>query len=218
MRVMVIYAHPLDDSFNAVLHRTIVTALRDSGHSVDDCDLYAEGFNPVLGADERRRYHDESRNQAPVQGYVDRIMAAEALVFCHPTWCFGLPAILKGFLDRVFMPGVSFTLENGKARPALTHIKHIAAVVTYGRPRYMVRWMADPPRRIYTRYLYWLTGKKASRTYLPQYHMNVATEASCKRFIAKVDKAMRRFGNGPSPSKGLTLGLRIWSVFRGAGT
>lgn len=194
MRVMVIYAHPLDDSFNAALHRTVVAALRDCGHEVDDCDLYAEGFNPVLGADERRHYHDETRNQAPVAGYVARLQAAEALVLCHPTWCFGLPAILKGFLDRVLMPGVSFTLDDGKVRPALTHIRHLAAVVTYGRPRYMVLWMADPPRRILTRYLYWLTGKRATRTYLAQYDMNVASEAVRKRFIAKVDAAMRRLG------------------------
>ncbi len=194
MRVMVLFAHPLDDSFNAALHRTVVTALRESGHDVDDCDLYAEGFNPVMSAEERRHYHDLSRNRAPLAGYVDRLLAAEALVLCHPTWCFGLPAILKGFLDRVMMPGVSFNLVDGKALPALTHIRHLAAVVTYGRPRYMAMWMGDPPRRILTRYLYWNTGRKATRTYLAKYHMNVATEAGCKRFLAHVDDRMRRFG------------------------
>ena len=110
MRIMVVFAHPLDDSFNAALHRTVVNALRECGHHVDDCDLYAEGFNPVLGAEERRHYHDETRNRAAVAGYVERLLEAEALVLCHPTWCFGLPAILKGFLDRVLMPGVSFHL------------------------------------------------------------------------------------------------------------
>jgi len=194
MRILVLFAHPLDDSFNAALHRTIVTALRESGHEVDDCDLYAEGFNPVMSAEERRHYHDETRNRSPVAGYVERLLAAEALILSHPTWCFGLPAILKGWFDRVLMPGVSFTLENGKARPALTHIKHLGSVVTYGRPRTMALWMGDPPRRMMTRYLYWLTGKRATRTYLAQYHMNVATEAQCKRFLARVDAAMRRFG------------------------
>ena len=194
MRIMVVFAHPLDDSFNAALHRTVVNALRECGHHVDDCDLYAEGFNPVLGAEERRHYHDETRNRAAVAGYVERLLEAEALVLCHPTWCFGLPAILKGFLDRVLMPGVSFTLQDGKALPALTHICHLAAVVTYGRPRYMAVWMGDPPRRILTRYLYWLTGKRATRTYLAKYHMNMAREADCKRFLARVDQRMRRFG------------------------
>jgi putative NADPH-quinone reductase len=61
MRVMVIFAHPLEDSFNAALHRTVMTALHESGHQVDDCDLYAEGFNPVLGAEERRYYHATRR-------------------------------------------------------------------------------------------------------------------------------------------------------------
>jgi putative NADPH-quinone reductase len=194
MRIMVIFAHPLDDSFNAALHRTVVTALRACGHDVDDCDLYADSFNPVLSADERRHYHDETRNRAPAVEYVNRIMAAEALVLCHPTWCFGPPAILKGFLDRVLMPGVSFTLDDGKVRPALTHIKHLAAVETYGRPRYLALWMGDPPRRILTRYLYWLTGKRATRTYLARYHMNVASESQRKRFPAWVDERMRRFG------------------------
>lgn len=194
MRVMVLFAHPLEDSFNAALHRTVVTALRESGHEVDDCDLYAEGFNPVMGAEERRHYHDEPRNRAPVAAYVDRLLAAEALVLCHPTWCFGPPAILKGFFDRVLMPGVSFRLDDGKALPALTHIRHLGAVVTYGRPRYMALWMGDPPRRILTRYLYWLTGKRASRTFLAKYHMNAATEAGCRKFLARVDERMRRFG------------------------
>jgi putative NADPH-quinone reductase len=92
------------------------------------------------------------------------------------------------------MPGVSFRLEDGKVRPALTHLRHLAAVVTYGRPRYMALWMGDPPRRIVTRYLYWLTGRRATRIYLGLYHMNVATEAGCKRFIARVERRMRRLG------------------------
>ncbi|HEY4044580.1 MAG TPA: NAD(P)H-dependent oxidoreductase, partial [Rhodopila sp.] len=144
--------------------------------------------------EERRYYHDESRNRTPVASYVERLQAAEGLVLCHPTWCFGLPAILKGFFDRVFIPGVSFMLADGKARPALTHIKHLGAVVTYGRPRYMAIWMGDPPRRMVTRYLYWLTGKRATRTFVALYHMNVVTEPRRRQFIARVDDAMRRFG------------------------
>jgi len=164
MRVMVVFAHPLEDSFNATLHRTVVTALQASGHEVDDCELYAEGFNPVLSAEERRHYHDETRNRSPVAQYVERIMAAEALVLCFPTWCFGPLAILKGFFDRVLMPGVSFTLSNGVVRPGLTHIRHLAAMVICGRPRWMALWVGDPPRRIVMRYLYWLTGRGATRT------------------------------------------------------
>lgn len=112
------------------------------------------------------------------------------LVLCFPTWCFGPAAILKGFFDRVLMPGVSFTLASGVVRPGLTHIRHLAAMVTYGRPRWMALWVGDPPRRIVTRYLYWLTGRGATRTYLARYHMNVITPEAGRHFIALVDRRL----------------------------
>ena len=72
-----------------------------------------------MSRQERIDYHDEAINTKPVQGYVDRLRAAEALVLCTPVWNYGYPAILKGFLDRVFLPGVSFKLveRQGRAQP-----------------------------------------------------------------------------------------------------
>ncbi len=137
MRVLVLYAHPLPKSFHASLHRLVVETLREHGHEVDDCDLYAEGFDPVLSAEERSGYHEVPQNRLPVAGYVERLMRAEALVLCFPTWTFGAPAILKGFFDRVLIPGVAFHLNGHRpVRPGLTHIRRIAVVTTYGRPRH----------------------------------------------------------------------------------
>ena len=96
MRILVIYCHPVETSYNAALHTEVVQQLRGAGHEVDDCDLYAEGFNPVMTREERLGYHEVPSNQLPVQGYVDRLLWAEAVVFCFPTWCFGMPAMLKG--------------------------------------------------------------------------------------------------------------------------
>jgi hypothetical protein len=62
MRVLVLFAHPLADSFHATLHSTVLEALREAGHEIDDCDLYQEKFNPVLSAEERRHYHDPAIN------------------------------------------------------------------------------------------------------------------------------------------------------------
>ncbi len=193
MRVLVIYAHPVETSFNAALHRLVVERLRAAGHEVDDCDLYAEEFNPVLSRAERLGYHDVPANLEPVRAYVDRLQRAEALVFCFPTWCFGLPAILKGFFDRVFVPGVAFDIRDPKnVRPALTHIRRISAVVTYGRPRWTALLMSDPPRKVVTRYLRLLTGGTARVDYHACYHMNVATPARLERFKAQVSRAMSR--------------------------
>ncbi len=79
--------------------------LRANGHEVDLCDLYAEGFEPILTAEMRREYHDTSLNRKGIEDYVERLHKAEALVVQFPTWCFGFPAMLKGFFDRLFSPG-----------------------------------------------------------------------------------------------------------------
>jgi NAD(P)H dehydrogenase (quinone) len=194
MRVLVLYSHPVETSYNAALHRQVVASLIGAGHEVDDCDLYAEGFDPVLSRDERLGYHDVPSNRRPVQGHVERLLRAEALVLCFPTWCFGLPAMLKGYCDRVLLPGVAFDMSDPKhVRPSLTHLRRIAAVVTYGRPRWAAWWMGDPPRKIVTCYLRRLTGGAARVDYYAYYHMNVATRRELDRFKDLVGTAMARF-------------------------
>ena len=110
LRILVLYANPVTVSFGATLHREVVRTLRSRGHEIDDCDLYAERFDPVLSEQERMQYHDLKLNRAHIDAYADRLMAAEALILVYPVWNEGFPAILKGFFDRVFIPGVSFTV------------------------------------------------------------------------------------------------------------
>lgn len=192
MRVLVVHAHPVETSFNAALHRAVVDTLRAAGHTVDDCDLYAERFDPVLTREERLGYHDVPANRGPVAPYVDRLLAAEALVFVNPVWNFGFPAILKGYLDRVFLPGVSFKLVDGKVRPALTNIRKLAAVTSYGGTRLRALLAGDPPRKLVTRVLRAACGFPPV-TYLAHYDMNRSTDASRAAFLAKVESAMRTF-------------------------
>ena len=119
---------------------------------------------------------------------------ADALVIQFPTWCFGMPAMLKGFCDRLLMPGVAFDLTDpAHVRPMLGNLRRIAGVVTYGRPWRMAKWMGDPPKKMVTRYLRWFTGGRARTDYYALYHMNVASEARRKAFIARIGAAMRTF-------------------------
>jgi NAD(P)H dehydrogenase (quinone) len=160
---------------------------------VDDLDLDAERVAPVLSREERLSYHDLAVNRRPVQGYVDRLLRAEALVLCFPIWSYGPPAMLKGFFDRVFIPGVSFSLQDGRVRPGLTHIRKLAAVVSYGQPRWRAWLAGDPPRKLITRYVRYSTGLGTRVIYLAHYGMNVSTEATRRRFLEKVERAMAAF-------------------------
>ena len=191
-RALILAAHPVPDSFNAALYARTVEALEGRGWDVDDCDLYAEGFDPVLSEAERRGYHDVPENIGPVEGYVEWLRAAEALVMVFPVWNFGYPAMLKGFLDRVFLPGVSFRLEDGRVKPNLTHIRRLAAVTTYGGTRIRAMLCGDPPRKCVTRAV-WHVCRPKSLKYLALYDMNRADDAARVRFLDRVGAELAAF-------------------------
>jgi len=192
VRILYVFCHPLPESFHAGIRAKALAALKAAGHEVDLLDLYAEKFDPVLSEDGRRHYHDVTQNRVGLEGYIDRLVAAEAIVMQFPTWCFGLPAMLKGFCDRLLMPGVAFDISDpANVKPILGNIRKIVGIVTYGRPWYMAKWMGDPPRKMVTRYLRWFTARQASVDYLALYHLNVATEARRSAFITRVERRLR---------------------------
>jgi NAD(P)H dehydrogenase (quinone) len=200
MRVMVLHAHPVGESYNHALYNAVLEALRAKGHEVDPVDLYAENFNPVMSREGRLGYHDIPDNVTPeLKPYVDRLMAAEGLVIVHPVWNYGFPAILKGYFDRVFMPGVSFVLvggpdaAHGKLVPNLKHIKKVAFVTSYGGDRWRTMLMGDPPRRLARRWAWVTFGGWLPPKYLALYDMNNVTPAQLTAFIEKVKRAMARF-------------------------
>ncbi|TPI31837.1 NAD(P)H-dependent oxidoreductase [Mesorhizobium sp. B3-1-6] len=193
MKILVLFAHPVETSFNAGLHRTIVERLAAAGHAVDDCDLYAEDFDPRLTRAERLGYHDPRGPDDPVAPYVERLRNAEALVLSFPVWNYGYPAILKGFFDRVFLPGVSFKLVDGKVRPTLHNIRKMAAITTYGGSRFRAMLMGDPPRKIVKRMLRATIKPGASVSYLAHYSMNLSTDETRDAFMAKVAATMDAF-------------------------
>jgi NAD(P)H dehydrogenase (quinone) len=194
MHVLYLYCHPLPESFHAAIRVTALDGLAAARHDVDLLDLYAEGFDPVMSADERRRYHDTGRNRGGLERHVERLQAAEALVVQFPVWSFGPPAMLKGYFDRLLMPGVAFDLSDpSRVKSLLSKLKRIAGITTYGRPRWNAIAVGDPPRRLVTRYLPRFAAERARVDYHALYHMNVATDVQRAAFMDKVRAAMARF-------------------------
>ena len=193
MKVHVIYAYPLQTGLAADLHRIVVDSLREAGHEVDDLDLYAEGFDPVLSLEDRTIYHDLEINQRRIRPYVERLQAADAVVLCHPVWNFGWPAMLKGYFDRVFLPGVSFKMADGKLSPGLANIRKLATVTTYGVDRLRAIYLGDPPRMNATRFLRVVCAPKVKVRYLGLYGINSMTEARARRFMDRVRREMLAF-------------------------
>ena len=120
MNVLIVHAHPEPQSFNAAMTRAAAAALAAAGHAVVVSDLYAMGFDPVSSRANFASVHDpaflklqlEERHATDVGGFAPEIEAelrkleaADLLILQFPLWWFGLPAILKGWVDRVFAMG-----------------------------------------------------------------------------------------------------------------
>jgi len=192
MKVLVVHAHPVETSFNRSLFKTVVETLTAGGHKVDPLNLYDEKFDALLSREERIHYEEVPGNQTPaVKPYVDRVLGCDAIVFVHPVWNYGYPAILKGFFDRIFLPGVSFILENGGVTPNLKNIKRAAFVCSYGGDRWRTILMGDPPRRLARRWA-WATFGVLPK-YLPLYDMNNNREPQLTAFLAKVQAEFSRW-------------------------
>ena len=188
MRVLVIFAHPLGDSYAGTLRDTVVAALEARGHTVDLCDLYQEDFDPVLSAQERRDYENASENARAVSRHVERLRRAEGIIFVFPSWWYGMPAILKGYFDRVWLPGVAFEFGPQAIRPLLRSIRLFGVVTTTGAPDWFTRiYMGNPSRKVMMRGLARLVvAPRAERFWLALYGMENATPAKRTAFIGQV--------------------------------
>lgn len=193
MRILVLHSHPVESSYGRALYHQTLESLSAAGHELDTCDLYAENFDPVLSRQDRIIYHDYPENTELVQGHVERLRRAEGLVIVTPVWNFGFPAILKGYFDRVWLPGVSFNLSEGKMQSRLRHIQKLGAVLTYGATPMRAFLSGNPPKKIVKRVLWAQTGLRRPVTFLAHYDMNNCTEQTRAAFLDRVKRSMLRF-------------------------
>lgn len=188
-----VHAHPRRDSFNRALFDLVMVALTGAGHSVESISLYEEEFDPRMTADERIAYHTSTPiHSEQVQRYAQLVTTAEALVFVYPTWWFGLPAILKGWLERVLVPGVAFVFNprNHKVMPNLLAIRRIVGVTTYGSSWWYSKFFNDAGRRMLVRTLRLVCNPSTRSTWLALYGMDRSTPEQRQSFLGKVDRRL----------------------------
>ncbi|WP_346911552.1 NAD(P)H-dependent oxidoreductase [uncultured Roseibium sp.] len=195
MRVLVVYCHPCAESFNAAVKETVLSTLEGAGHEIRLIDLYAKEFDPAMSAEERRGYHEPDSNVQPVAEHVDAINWCEMIVFVYPTWWFGLPAMLKGWFDRVWVPHVTFEMptERSGMKPKMQHIKKIAVVTTCGATWLVSKYVGEPGRRTILRGMRALCATNCRTLYLAHYKMDSSTPESRSRYLAKIRHRLGKF-------------------------
>lgn len=135
MRILVVYAHPLQACFTGDLLRAFCEGARAAGHEVEVADLYAEGFDPLLDAHQfamETAMEPDTARPEDVCREQDRLDGAEGLVFIYPFWWSDAPAILKGWFDRVWSYGYAYAYEADRTRRTRLTIRKALAICPAG--------------------------------------------------------------------------------------
>ncbi len=192
MRCLVVFAHPLGDSLNARLAAFVGARLAAAGHDVATLDLYADDYDPRLTAGERRRFGKAAPDPL-ASAHAEALAQAELLVLVFPTWWFAMPAMMKGWVDRTFAPGIAFHDDGagGPIRPGLTKLRRMVVVTTLSAPWWLARIvMREPLRRTLRFGLAKACAPQARFRMLSLYGAETAGEARIAAFERRIEAAL----------------------------
>jgi len=192
VKVYLVYCHPSPTSMTAATRDRALTGLLAAGHDIRTTDLYADGFVPELSAWERTNHLAPPDTKPAITVYADNLRWCEALVLVYPTWWAGQPAMLKGWIDRVWVAGVAYELPEGanRIRPKLHNIRRIVAITTHGSTKLVNALEGEGGKRIVTRSLRVLCSKKARAKWIALYDIDRSTAAQRAAFLALVEHEM----------------------------
>lgn len=193
MNCLVVTSHPIPDSLCNQLAQYIASQLVAAGHHVITEDLYAENFSPELTVVERESYYAKEYDSSETSLQVERLVNAQALILVFPTWWFGFPAILKGWFDRVWGPGIAFNhSENfGPITPNLDNLEKVLVVTTLGSPWWVDNLvMRKPVKRIIKSALLGTCSRKSKLQFFSLYNSETVSEQRVLDFRNKIGKAI----------------------------
>lgn len=191
MRVLAVYCHPNPTSLIASARDRAVLGLESAGHDVRLTDLYADEFEPAMSAHERQT-HKEPGVAPEITRYVDDLAWAEALVLIYPTWWSGQPAMLKGWVDRVWVAGVAWDLREGDRMPTarLRNIRRIVVVTTHGSSKLINSLQGEGGKRTVTRALRAMCSRRTRTTWCALYGLDTNDEAKRVAFLDRVESVL----------------------------
>ena len=193
-KILVIYVHPVEGSFNSCVRDVVVEHLSKHDHEVRLRDLYAENFDPFLSANERALHHTPPTTRPELARDVEDLRWCEAIVFIYPTWWSGLPAMLKGWIDRTWMNEVAWVLPAGAntIRPQLTNIRRLVAVTTHGSSKFVNALQGEPGKRIISRSIRLMCNRWCRARWIALYGVDNSTIAAREEHLATIGQRVAR--------------------------
>lgn len=192
-RALVVYCHPSPECYVGAVRDSVVAGLSRGGAEVRRTDLYAEGFDPTMSEQEHGA-HLQPGTDPSIAGHARDLQWCDTLVLVYPTWWSGQPAMLKGWIDRVWVNDVAWTLPDGsnRLRPALRNIRRLVAVTTHGSPKYINAIEGETGKRTITRSLRTMCHPLARTTWLSLYGVDTSSPQQRAAFLERVERRLNR--------------------------
>lgn len=194
MRTLVVHCHPNPNSFVAAVRDAALMGLRAGGHEVRLTDLYAQGFEPVFTAEEKATHLSDATVSAEIAPHAADLQWCESLVLIYPTWWAGQPAMLKGWIDRVWVNGVAWDFPEGASslRGRLGNIRRITVVTTHGSSKFINALEGEPGKRIAMRAIRVLCSRTCRTRWIALYTVDRSTLAKRQQFLQRVTRQLTR--------------------------
>ena len=191
MRVLVIFCHPTRESFCGSILTTVLEELGSRGHETEVLDLYAEKFDPILSKSEWQSY--EASVHPDIQRYADQIRRSDGLIWIFPTWNYGMPAVLKGYVDRIWKPNIAFRLDQARNVhfDSFKNLKFFIVATTYGAGWLVNTFVGNPCKRVVASGLRRHFSSSSTFEWLALYNMDKPSPRRLKRFLEKVRLKVR---------------------------
>ena len=196
MRCLVVIAHPLAKSLCHSLAARAIETLRATGHEVLIEDLYHNDFAAALTVAERSSYYSPHYESSALQAEVDRLLSADALVLCFPTWWFGFPAILKGWFDRVWGPGIAYdhATDLGPIKPRLLNLRKVLVITSLGAPWWVDRLvMWQPVKRVLKTAILGTCAPNCRLEMLSIHKSERLSEVQVKKFVTRIENTLNKW-------------------------
>ena len=142
MKVVIVFNHPYDGSFCNAILQSVTKGLVKGNHQIDLIHLDKDNFNPVMTAGDLKGFRDKKPLDPKVLEYSDKIKNAEHLIFIFPIWWELIPAMTKGFVDKVIFPGVAYDYKNAvnkRMKPLWKNLKGVTMITTMYTPNWLYR-------------------------------------------------------------------------------
>ena len=189
MKTVIVFNHPYEGSFCSAILSSVTQGLKSGNHKTDIINLDKEGFNPIMSTEDLRGFKEKRIVDPKVFEYKERIAEAEHLILIFPIWWELMPAMTKGFIDKVIFPGVAYNYtEKGLMKKNFLKLNGVTLITTMNTPSFAYRILfGNAIKKTVLFGTFWKTGYK-HRKWINLSMVKYVSDKRRKKWLTNIEK------------------------------